>query len=137
MIQITLALKMTTTQVVEMSVTVNNSPFQYYTLTQTIIFHLLMSFTWCKIFFVLIICFFIFMTLDYIWWQEVYRTQSDNSGGQRSLQRHKSSRQIRYKVSLTKLLCISIVLTHIMSKESLRIKGNLFCFIKNVTSLAA
>ena len=89
-----------------------------------------MSFTWCKIFFVLIICFFIFMTLDYIWWQEVYRTQSDNSGGQRSLQRHKSSRQIRYKVSLTKLLCISIVLTHIMSKESLRIKGNLFCFIK-------
>ena len=107
------------------------------TLTQTIILHLLMSFTWCKFFFVLIICFFIFMTLDYIWWQEVYRTQSDNSGGQRSLQRHKSFRQIRCKVSLTKLLCISIVLTHIMSKESLRIKGNLFCFIKNVTSLAA
>ena len=78
------------------------------------------------------------MTLDYIWWQEVYRTQSDNSGGQRSLQRHKSSGQIRYKVSLTKLLCISIVLTHIMSKESLRIKGNLLnLFHKKCDTLAA
>ena len=77
------------------------------------------------------------MTLDCIWWQEVYRTQSDNRGGQGSLQRHKSSRQIRYKVSLTKLLCISIVLAHIMCKESLGIKGHLCCFIKNVTSQAA
>ena len=33
-------LKMTTAQVVEISVTVHNSPVQDYTLTRTIIFHL-------------------------------------------------------------------------------------------------
>ena len=136
MIQFTLALKMTITQVVKISVTVNNNPIEYYThsdnhILPTYVFYLVQAF------FVLIIYFLVFMTLDCIWRQEVYRTQSDNSGGQRSLQRHKSSRQIRYKVSLTKLLCISIVLANIMSKESLRIKGNLCCFIKNVTSQAA